>query len=157
MIEVGQIMRPHGVKGAVRLRSFMENPLDIFSQPCLDKTGKAWKLKLLFQDKNEFVVEIEGITDRDQADKLKNNFLFLSRENLPELPKDTYYQADIVGLEARKPDGEVIGKITAFHNFGAGDLIEVLGYADMIPFHEPYLISVHLDEGYVVIELPIYV
>lgn len=155
---MGKILRPHGVKGALRLRSFMENPRDIFEQACLDQAGHSYKLKLLFPDKDEFICEIKGITDRDAADKLKGLELSLSRDDLPEIKEeDTYYHSDLIGLLAKLQNGDEVGKIVAVHNFGAGTMLEIAGCTDYIPFQDPYVSEVNFEQGSVTIELPLYV
>ena len=39
--------------------------------------------------------------------------------------EDEFYHADLIGLEARDSEGRVLGKVTAMHNFGASDVIEL--------------------------------
>lgn len=154
---MGKILRPHGVKGALRVRSFMENPHDIFNQICFDQEGKTYQLKLLFPDKLEFVCEIEGINNRDDADKVKGLEFLLPRETLPDLEEDTYYHADLVGLTACLENGDKLGKILAVHNFGAGDMLDIEGYGDLVPFQDPFIRKVDLNTRSIVIDLPTYV
>lgn len=136
----------------------MENPQDIFGQPCQDKDGKVYRLKLLFPDKQEFVCQIEGIVDRDEADKLKGLELLIEKATLPEImQEDTYYHSDLEGLEAKSENGEALGKVIAVHNFGAGDLLEIAGCKDFIPFQAPFIKQVDIKDGSITIELPTYV
>ena len=57
---------------------------------------------------------------------MRNTDLFVPRERLPPIEEaDTFYHADLVGLAAVSEDGAALGTVTAIHNFGAGDLIEI--------------------------------
>ncbi len=68
--------------------------------------------------KDHFVVRIAGVDDRDAAAKLVNTDLFVPRERLPAIEEeDTWYHADLIGLDAVSETGVVLGKITALHNF----------------------------------------
>lgn len=154
---VGQILRPHGIKGAVRLRSFMENPPDIFKYDCTDADGKIWALKLLFPDKGEYVCQLDGLNDRTQAEKMKGCLLSIEKTQLPILNNNEYYQADLIGFKVQTEQGNPLGTLIAFHNYGAGDLIELSDSKDLIPFHKPYLININRDEKYIIVELPVYV
>ena len=50
----------------------------------------------------------------------------MSRDRLPPIEDDeTFYHADLIGLAAVTPDGTALGTVTAIHNFGAGDLVEI--------------------------------
>ena len=49
----------------------------------------------------------------------------MPRDRLPPAEDDEFYHADLVGLAAVTPDGAPLGTVTAVHNFGAGDVIEI--------------------------------
>ncbi|MGH6682548.1 MAG: PRC-barrel domain-containing protein, partial [Pseudolabrys sp.] len=68
------------------------------------------------------------------------------------------YHADLVGLAAVGEDGGAFGTITAIHNFGAGDLIEIApadgGDALLLPFTETTVPTIDLKAGRVVVVPP---
>ena len=87
------------------------------------------------------MARLEGIVDRNAAETLRNTDLFVPRDRLPPIEEaDTFYHADLVGLVAVEHDGAALGTITAIHNFGAGDLIEIApatgGEPLLLPFTE---------------------
>lgn len=72
------------------------------------------------------VVRFKGIRDRDGAEALKGAELGVARSQLPPPEdEDEFYQADLVGLSALDPAGQVLGRVAAVVNFGAGDLLEI--------------------------------
>ena len=72
------------------------------------------------------MARLDGVGDRDAAEKLTNVKLYVPRDRLPPIEDDeTFYHADLVGLAAVTPDGAPLGTVTAVHNFGAGDMIEI--------------------------------
>ena len=99
------------------------------------------------------------MTDRTAAEKLNGVELYVDRDKLPATDEDDFYQADLIGLEARLADGTTLGTVTAVPNYGASDLLEVrdrrTGDTYLYPFTRAVVPEVKLDEGYVVIEVPL--
>jgi 16S rRNA processing protein RimM len=93
------------------------------------------------------LAEIEGVSDRDAAEALRNTELFIARDKLPEIKDaDTFYYEDLLGLKAVDEDGSEIGKITAIENFGAGELLEIRltsGQDVLVPFTGEYVPEVN--------------
>ena len=87
---------------------------------------------------NVIIAKIDGIDDRNVAETLRGTELFISRDDLPKLKSDEYYQSDLIGFGVVR-DGKKIGVVDGFQNFGAGDIIE-LDNGDMVSF-----IGAHVD------------
>jgi len=140
LVEVGVLGAPHGVKGEMRLKSFTADPLGIQDyQPLTDKTGQrrfVIRSARLVKD-DMLVVSLEGIADRTAAEALTNLALFIPRDQLPEPDEEEFYHADLIGLVTKAPDGSVIGTVTAVHDFGAGDILDIApstGPSLLVPF-----------------------
>ena len=74
---LGVIIGPHGIKGAVRVKSFTEIPESIAEYGTLhDKNGKSFDLRLDGQSKGLLIASIKGMTTRNQAEVLKGTELF---------------------------------------------------------------------------------
>ncbi len=152
---LGVIGAPHGVRGELRIRTFTEAPEDIAAYgPLTDDVGRVWRLRIKRRHKNGIIAVFDGIGDRDAADHLKGQQLHVARAALPALDEaETYYHADLIGLEVRLEDGTVAGTILAVHDFGAGDLLEVCrpdGAKVLIPFTAEAVPTVDLAAGRVV-------
>jgi 16S rRNA processing protein RimM len=107
--------------------------------------------------KGHLVATLKGIATRDDAERLNGIELYIARDKLPATGEDEYYHADLVGLAAVNVAGEPLGRVTAIHNFGAGDIIEIAparGAAMLLPFTNAVVPTVDLAEGRLVIELP---
>jgi 16S rRNA processing protein RimM len=107
------------------------------------------------------IATLRGVSDRDEAERLKGTDLYVSRTALPPPEDDDeYYHSDLIGLKAISPDGEPIGTILAVHNFGAGDLLEVRfegeRQAQLIPFESAHVPRIDLDARQVVVLRPVY-
>ena len=156
---VGVIVAAHGIKGEVKVKSFTEDAAKLASYgPLLDETGvPRFELTVTAVTKGTVIVAIQGVNNRNAAEALKGTKLFVSRDALPELAQEEFYHADLIGLTAELGDGTELGTVTAVHNFGAGDVIEVKrkngGTLD-IPFTDKVVPVVDIEAGRIVIEPP---
>jgi 16S rRNA processing protein RimM len=156
---IGVITGAQGIRGAVRIKSFTADPLDIDAYgPVSDEAGKrTFELKSIGQSKGVVVATLAGVTDRNAAEALKGLQLFVSRDRLPPAEDEEYYHADLLGLAAELVGGEPLGRITAVYDFGAGDAIEVTqasGAVVIVPFTKAAVPTVDLAAGKVVIDPP---
>jgi len=156
---VARIGAAHGVRGAVRLWTFTEDPLAVKDYgPLMTKDGmRQFEVMHLREAKDHLVVTLKGIATRDDAERLNGLELYVPRDRLPETEDDEYYHADLIGLAAVTAAEQPLGKVIAIHNFGAGDIIEIAppqGATMLLPFTNAVVPTVDLANGRVVIELP---
>ncbi|MEA2893934.1 MAG: rRNA processing protein RimM [Bradyrhizobium sp.] len=156
---VARIGAPHGVRGAVKLWTFTEDPLAVKRYgPLATKDGAHWfEVTHAREAKGHLVATLKGIATREDAERLNGIELYIAREKLPETDADEYYHADLIGLAAVNVADQPIGRVIAIHNFGAGDIIEIAppsGATMLLPFTNAVVPTVDLAKGRVVIELP---
>jgi 16S rRNA processing protein RimM len=156
---VARIGAAHGVRGAVKLWTFTEDPLAVQSYgPLMTKDGaRQFEIANVREAKDHLVATFKGIVTRDDAEKLNGIELYVPREKLPATDDDEYYHADLIGLTAVNAAEEPLGRVIAIHNFGAGDIIEIAppkGATMLLPFTNAVVPTVDIAGGRVVIELP---
>lgn len=132
-LEVGTITSPQGLKGELRVYPDSDFP-ERFTQ-----TGKRWLqhpdtstvIEVQLQSgrhlsgKNLYVIKLEGIEDRSQAEELRNYKLLVNKSDRPKLSKDEYHVADLVGLEVyHQETRENIGVVVDLYSAG-NDLLEI--------------------------------
>jgi 16S rRNA processing protein RimM len=158
-VVVGVIGGAYGVRGEVRIKSFCARAEDIETySPLSDAAGNHYTLALIGRIKNGFSAGIVEIPSKEAADALKGTELFAERAQLPNLPDDEFYHADLVGLDVLDVGGAPIGKVKAVHNHGADDLLEVIQTGQsatlLIPFTLKIVPTVDLRAGRIVIDPP---
>ena len=156
---IARIGAPHGVRGAVRLWTFTEDPLAVKRYgPLATRDGtRQFEVTHAREAKGHLVATLKGVTTREDAERLNGVELYIAREKLPVAGEDEYYHADLIGLAAVTSAGEPLGRVIAIHNFGAGDILEIAppqGATMLLPFTNAVVPSVDLAAGRVVIELP---
>jgi 16S rRNA processing protein RimM len=154
---LGQIGAAHGTTGEVRLRSFTSDPNAISGYgPLETEDGRVLTIESMRPAKDHFVARLSGIADRNAAELLTNERLYVPRERLPPTDDaDEFYHADLVGLSAVDPNGEAFGTVIAVHNFGAGDLIEVrrdgVSKTELVPFNTTHVPAVDIAAKRIVV------
>jgi 16S rRNA processing protein RimM len=160
-IRVARIGAAHGIRGEVKLWSFTEDPLAVANYGPLETEDGArrFEIEAARPTKNFLVARIVGVSDRDAAEKLRNTDLFVPRDRLPPIEEaDTFYHAYLIGLAAVSGAGGTLGTVSAIHNFGAGDLIEIAPAAGgeplLLPFTEATVPTIDLKAGRIVVVPP---
>ncbi|MBR0824679.1 ribosome maturation factor RimM [Bradyrhizobium manausense] len=159
LVCVARIGAAHGVRGAVKLWTFTEDPFAVRRYgPLLSKDGKRqFEIAQMREAKDHLVATFKGVATRDEAERLNGIELYVAREKLPATDDDEYYHTDLIGLAAVTTAGEPLGRVLAIHNFGAGDIIEIAplrGTTMLLPFTNAVVPEVDLTGGRVVIALP---
>jgi 16S rRNA processing protein RimM len=156
---VARIGAAHGVRGAVKLWTFTEDPFAVEDYgPLSTRDGaRHFEVASAREAKDHLVVTFKGVTTRNEAERLNGIELYVPREKLPATEDDEYYHADLIGLAAITTADEPLGRVVAIHNFGAGDIIEIAppeGATLLLPFSNAVVPTVDLSGGRVVIALP---
>ena len=124
-VTLAVIIGAHGVTGEVRLKVFAED-LSTHRQ----FNGGALTLKSVRGGPNGTIARFAEVADRNAAEALRGTELSVPRSALPPLGEGEYYHVDLLGLPAVSDAGELLGKIVAIDDFGAGDVIEIERPAD---------------------------
>lgn len=158
---MGRFGAPHGVRGEIRLQSFTGDPLAIADYgPLTDCRGQKsfTLLNLRPQGKDMLVARLKDVDDRESAQALNGVELYLARDKLPAPDPEEFYLADLEGLRAETTTGEVIGRVIAVRNFGAGDILEIApasgGETLMYPFTKAVAPIIDLVGGRIVVAPP---
>lgn len=126
---LGVIAAPVGIKGAVRITSYAENPASFADLGPLHDGPGGPLLRLVVEraaGAAGVVARVHGVEDRNAAEKLRGKRLYVPRKSLPPLEEDdTFYHHDLVGLAVRDEEGVDLGVVAHVANYGAGDILEV--------------------------------
>lgn len=157
---VGVVVGAHGVRGAVRVKPFTEDPQALGAYgPVEDEAGqRRFRLKVLGVAKGLVNAVLAGIADRDAAEALKGVRLYVPRAALPEPDEDEFYYSDLIGLAAELEDGTPYGTVRGVFDFGAGDVVELAfadGRTEMLPFTRAAVPVVDLAAGRLVVAPPV--
>lgn len=150
-VQVGRIVAPHGVKGAVRIEPSTDFPGRFAPGRSLVVQGVARAIKHCSWHKSQARVSLEGIDTVDQAEALKWQPVFAPEGEPPPLGPDEFLQSDLIGLTAVDERGRLIGTVEAIERSPAHDLILVDG-ARVPALHE-FVREIDLEGRRIVLRL----
>jgi 16S rRNA processing protein RimM len=152
---LGEIGRPHGVRGLVRLHAFTTDPKAIGGYgPLTDATGtRRYAVSVLPGG----LGRIEGIADRDAAARLTGTKLYIERDRLPPpADPDEFLLCDLEGLAALAEDGAALGTVRSVEEYGAGPFLVIEGPSGerLVPFTKAAVPVVDVAGGRVTVVPP---
>ena len=163
----GQFGRPHGVRGAVRL--WPHNPQTELLKPGstiyvtkrrqeepkgelvqLTATSiDAYTVQKSRRDAKGWVVALEELTSREDAERVKLCDWVARREDFPEPAEDEFYFSDLIGAEGVLDDGRSIGALIEVLEAGAGEILSFEGVGEgevLVPFvWDSFILKVDLE------------
>jgi 16S rRNA processing protein RimM len=158
---MGRITGAQGLRGEVKIHAFTGLPEDIAAYGPLASEDGARQFEILelrTAKGSTVIAQLKGIGDRNAAEALQGERLYVARSQFPEPDEDEFYVGDLVGMQAAAPDGTVLGKVTGAHNFGAGDLLEIelaaTGKSEMIPFTKACVPDVDMKRRVLIAVMP---
>ncbi len=129
---IGKVTKAHGIKGEVKMLSFSDQPENIRQYRQLTLVSPAGELSppcsvvRARTGGKEAIIALEGITDRNHAEKLAGYGVLVLKESLPELDGDEFYLHELEGLRVVTEDGRIIGTVHSFFDNSAQDILVVL-------------------------------
>ena len=153
---LGAVTGVHGIKGDVKVKTFTQSVENLGAYGALfTQDGRRLELASLRPIKNaDAIAHFTGLNDRNAADSLKGQGLYVPRAALPAPKPGEFYLADLIGLAAQEENGAVLGAVKAVHNFGAGDILEIAlsdGGSEFVPFNDDAVPHVDTAKGFVTI------
>lgn len=156
-LEIAKIVATQGIRGEVRCQYYCDAPevLCEFDTLYLDKGKTQVNIERAFPHKNLVVMKIEGVNSIEDAQKYIGKMLYLDREDA-ELPEETYFIQDIIGLEVKDVDtGEVYGKVNEVYQNGAADVYSIKradGTELMFPYIDEVVKKIDVENGVILIK-----
>ena len=154
-VAIGVVVAPHGVRGTLRVRAIGSGRhLRKDSEPLV--AGVRRRVSNARRTPKGFLLDLEGIESKTEADSLRGEELLLDREELDAPEKGEFYVADLVGLTAVNDSGEVIGTVKDTFETAAHEVLMVCEENEdlYVPFTLEHVPEVDLEARRVVIRPP---
>lgn len=141
LVVIGEIAKPHGIRGEVKVYSYSEKPENfkhykkiVLQEPVAGRTDIYKVVKSREQGKLA-ILQLEGVASREAAEALQGSTVWLQKADLPKLDSDEYYWHQLIGLQVCTESGRELGKVAGFVTTKAHDILVVTGagHEYMIP------------------------
>ena len=161
---IGEILRPHGVTGELKMRVFTHHPehLPKLNRVYLSEMAEAtevtpFDLKKVRMNQEYALLTLAGVDDRNQADRLRQLFVSVAIEDAVPLEDGEHYLYELIGMEVYTEDGELLGEIQEVLETGANDVYIVNGQQlgeVLIPVTNETILSTDVITKRIVVRLP---
>ena len=160
---VGVITSAHGIRGGVKVFPVTEDPRRflkikevLFSRPDPEEIVGSYKLRRVAFQNNMVLLEFEGVDDRNHAELLKNQQLWVRREDALPLAENEYYLADVMGMQVVSDEGEELGKVADILETGSNNVFQVEKAGEkplLIPSIPECVLNIDLEAGTMLVHL----
>lgn len=155
-ILIGKIVNVVGLRGDVKVYNYSDS-IQIYEEtPEIFVGDKLTKIEKARLQKNMVVLKLEGINDRDAAERLRGTELYITEADLPELPEGQFYVRDLIGMTVKEENGSVLGAVTDVIQNTAQDIFEVEMENTkriMIPKVDQFVLDINGDSREITVRL----
>lgn len=158
--EIGQIVNTNGLKGVVKVKPFTDDikEFETFENIYVQKKAELveFKIESVRYAKQMVFLKLKGIDTVEEAELLRNFYIKINRDVLPELEADSYYIVDLLECEVFTIDGENLGKMDDVFNTGSNDVYVVKneeGKQILLPAIKEVIKNVDIPNKKIIVEL----
>ena len=125
LLEIGKIVRPHGVKGAVKVVKYLDTNFSHFTKIYVGQKLQPAEIKSVANLNNDAcALTIDLIKDCDMAEKFRNQSVYIDRNDYAEF-KDKIYLSDLLHKPVLTENGEKLGEVVDFDDYGASTILTI--------------------------------
>jgi len=126
---IGRVLRPHGVRGELRLALLTDYPERLPLHPVfyLGDDEKPYRVERVRLQQGAALVKLAGCDDRDAAEALRGQWVQIPIEDAVPLEEGEYYTFQLIGIEVVTDHGESLGRVVEVLETGANDVYVVHG------------------------------
>lgn len=155
-IQVGIIVNTHGIKGDVKVLPLTDDVkrFEDLKNVYLGDDKLKLEIEKVGYVKGNVLLQFKNYLNINDVEKFKNLDLWINEEDKVELPKDSYFLSDILGLEVHLKEGDHLGTVVDILQPGANDVYVIKdGKKEyLIPAIKDVVIEVDISENKMVID-----
>ena len=124
-LEIGKIVRVHGIKGAVKIVSYVDEDFSIFKHVFITHkrvNANIKKVKPLNGD--AYIVMFDIMPDIDTAEQYKNQSVYIDKNEYKEF-QDKVFLSELINKPVLNENAEEIGKMVNFDDYGATIILTI--------------------------------
>ena len=163
LVAVGEVLKPHGLSGEVKVRSLTDRTRERFRglrecflwEPAIDRR-EACRIASCRFDGETPLVKLDGVDTPEAARRLGGRLLAVERTQALPASEGSFYPWQLEGAEVKTRDGRVVGSFVGVESGGAQDLwlIAHEGRERLIPAVPDIVVEVNVAEARIVIDPP---
>jgi 16S rRNA processing protein RimM len=162
LVIIGEIIKPHGIRGEVKVYSYSEQPenfkhyKEVVLQEPGEKRREIYKIIKSRELGKLTILQLEGVTSREAAEALKGSTIIYKKSDFPKLDSDEYYWHQLIGLQVFTDTGRKLGEVASLFSTNAHDVLVITGEGReyLIPVNEEIVKDIDDKKGKLFITPP---
>ena len=152
---IGKVASVHGIAGEIKINPMTDDAERFFELEYLLLNKKEYTIEKVRLHKNQVLVKLEGIDDRNASEKLKGYDVEIYREDAVELDEGEYFIEDLKGLQVYDTSSSRKGVLKDIFPAGGADVMwfVVEGKDILMPFFNDNIKEINIEEGYIKADL----
>jgi 16S rRNA processing protein RimM len=161
---IGEILRPHGIRGELRLKILTDYPERIskiktvyIGHDATQSDVPSYSVQSARLHQQFLLLTLKEVQDRNEAETLRGQLVMVDIDDAVPLEDDEIYLYELIGLTVKTETGQELGTIKDVLETGANDVYVVSSrqYGELlIPAHEETIIEIDTDAETVTVKLP---
>ena len=161
---LGEIMRPPGIRGELRVRLMTDYPERIAKLETIyladspeAANPKPYRVQGMRMNGDFGLLKLHEIADRTEAERYRGLFVLVDMEHAVPLEEGEFYLYQLLGLRVQSDDGETLGTLTEVLETGANDVyvVDSPRYGEiLIPVTDETIVKTDIQAGIVTVKLP---
>lgn len=158
-IAVGRVGRPHGLEGWVRFLPYSGDPARLQQVKVLYRETVRGMQGVIISGQEvrdgKLFLKLHGLDTREDVEALVGQEMWLPEEQKIELPEDTYFVHELIGMDVVDESGSSLGRLTDVLEMSANDIYVVNdgGRERLIPAVGEFIKQVDLQNRRMVVRL----
>lgn len=155
---VGEIIRPHGIRGDLAMKIMTDHPNHLLSLKTvyLGSDHQPYQIKLIRRHKTGMLLRLKGISDRDKAETLRKLRVYIHIADAVPLEDGQYFLYQLEGIQVITDTGQTLGRFTDYIETGANDVYIIssdTGEQILLPAIPDVIKHIDLDAGIMTVHL----
>lgn len=157
-LHIGKVTGTVGLRGEIKIFHFADDPSQLKACNSLLMADREYNVKSIRYKKKIPVIKLDGLDSIEDAEAVKDMDIYIDPDQLPQLPDDSYYIKDLMGLKVvSHADGSYIGIINDVISSAAQDVYEIKtvdGKKILVPAVSRFIIDVDTEANQMKVTLP---
>ncbi|MEK7354611.1 MAG: ribosome maturation factor RimM [Chloroflexota bacterium] len=153
-ITIGRILAPWDFQGQIKVEVLTDFPERFTEASTVYINQRPMTIDSVEWHKGKAIIKLATIDCEKDAEKLRGQLVEIHHSQLQALPEGQYYQFQLIGLEVRTKQEELVGEISDILPTSNNDIYVVSGDDGeiLIPATDEIVKSIDLDRGVIIIE-----
>ncbi len=155
-IKIGEVVNVVGLKGEVKVYNYSDYKERFEELDYIYLKDVKTEIKQVRYMKDMVILKLSGVDDRNAAERLKGQDVCIDESQLRELPEDTYYIRDLIGMDVVDQDGKLIGTLTDVLKNTAQDVYQVKlvsGKTGLIPGVSQFIKNIDMEKRTIEVQI----